>query len=76
MSQFPKARPSKGAPRKRGPKPVRTHVPMLSGTKDWDSVGICDSCGFRQDHRIHDLNTSMEIAAAEIDARRLGESGG
>lgn len=74
MSQFPKAKPTK-MPRRwaRGPRSVRTHVAMLTGTTDWDGLGICDTCGFRADHRIHELIDTTEATA--LDARKLGEAG-
>lgn len=73
MSQFPRARPTK-LPRRwaRGPRPVRTHVATLSGTTDWDGLGICDTCGFRADHRIHELTDTTDAMA--LDARKLGEA--
>jgi hypothetical protein len=74
MSQFPRAKPTKGARKKREPRQWRTHVAFL-GPYDWDGVPICTTCGFRRDHKIHDLNQSAVIDAAEIDARKLGESG-
>lgn len=72
MGQFPKARPTPGGRGRRGPRSLRTHVAKVSTIIDLDKVGICDECGHRNDHRIHDVAQSAE--ATEIDARRLGET--
>lgn len=74
-SWFPKAKPTR-VPRKRTWKPaeLRTHVLIYDGTSDWDGVAICADCGFRRDHRVHDLNQNYTEEASEVDARRLGES--
>lgn len=73
---FPKARPTKAAPRKRTwkPKELRTHVCIWGGQFDWDGVAICEDCGNRRDHRVHDLNQEYTAEAAEVDARKLGET--
>lgn len=71
MSQFPKAKPSMGPRRERGPRTVRTHA-IQGGTTDWDGISVCADCGFRADHRVHAVEVSDE--ASEIDARRLGEA--
>lgn len=76
MSQFPPARPPKGkrkgGGRKRKPKTIRTHVPTASGSTTWDGTPICD-CGSVWTARVHAV-PETHPDAAEIDARRLGES--
>lgn len=79
-SMFPKARPSKAVtpkkPRERTwkPKELRTHVMINGGQSDWDGTAICADCGHRRDHRVHDLTQEYSAEAAELDARKLGES--
>lgn len=70
MSIFPKAKPTQGPRRVRGPRTVRTHA-IHGDTVDWDGVAVCSDCGFRADHRVHAVEVHAD--AAEIDARRLGE---
>lgn len=78
-SQFPRVprQPRKGKPEARRPRDWRrhTHVLIDGGQKDWDGAVLCGECGFRADHRVHDLNQTVSIEAAEFDARRLGEGG-
>ena len=77
MSLFPKAKPGAGPKLPRQPRDWRryTHVCVSAGQVDWDDVPICGECGMRGDHRIHNLNETVALEAAEIDARRLGEGG-
>lgn len=74
---FPKARPTKAAkgqlPRKPRDWRRHTHVCVQAGQFDWDGEPLCFECGMRRDHRVHDLNQDVAAAAAEIDARKLGE---
>jgi hypothetical protein len=48
-------------------------VCVQAGQFDWDGEPLCFECGMRRDHRVHDLNQDVAAAAAEIDARKLGE---
>lgn len=75
VSQFPKARPSRASGQPRRPQDWRrrTHVFVRSGSTTHDGIAICEECGFTSDHRVHDLNQSVVVEAAEIDRRRIGE---
>jgi len=75
MTQFPKARPTKGNSAPRKPRNWGTHVLLNGGQYDWDGVPFCDACGMRGDHKVHDLNQSVVVEAAEIDRRIVGEGG-
>ena len=74
MSRFPAARPTAGKKRVRPLKTVPTHVLINSGQTNHAGETICDTCGHLRSHRIHDLNESMTVEAAQIDARRIGEA--
>lgn len=78
MGYFKAARPPRKPVKRAAPRPKdwhrRTHVPISDGTKDWDDVSICADCGFRADHKIHDLNESIQVEATPLEQRRLGEA--
>jgi hypothetical protein len=78
MGYFKAPRPPKKAakPTERRPRDWRrqTHVCISDGTRDWDDVSICADCGFRRDHKIHDLNESVQVEATALEQRKLGEA--
>jgi hypothetical protein len=71
MSQFPKARPTKVAPRKRAPRSVKTHVMQTNGQTDHAGTPICAACGHLASHRIHDLY--LPEGSVEVADRIVGE---
>lgn len=76
MGQFPRAKPSKGAPRKaKILPPVTVHVFVPSGSMTAAVIPqeICQQCGNPRNHRIHDRREPSEIYT-EVDRRRIGES--
>ncbi len=77
MGYFPRTPrpPKRAAKTERRPRDWRrqTHVCILAGTRDWDGVGICEECGFRSDHAIHQLDQTTHVEATELERRKLGE---
>lgn len=77
-SQFPISRPRKDSSKpKRRVTRLQTHVMQWGGQYTHDQVPICDGCGMRRDHRVHDLTQLIDEDIAddvrEIDERRGGE---
>jgi hypothetical protein len=48
-------------------------VCILAGTRDWDGVGICAECGFKETHAIHQLDQTVQVEATALEQRKLGE---
>lgn len=74
MSQFPRARPTKGPRRSRPAPPVHVFVPSGSVTAAVKPEPIC-TCGNAWSHRVHDKREPGEIYT-EVDQRRIGEADG
>lgn len=75
MSLFPRVpRPPKRLKRTpRAPKNWPKHLCIDAGQRDWDDEILCNTCGFRADHKVHAVDFAAAGEAAAIDARRLGE---
>lgn len=72
MTQFPRARPTRGPRRSRPAPPVHVFVPSGSWTSTVVPQEICRECGNAFSHRTHDRRPPEEIYTP-VDSRKIGE---